>query len=752
MKSESERDIISIIYVYYDTPEEIVDSLRSIPKAAGSVKYEIIVVDNNSPIPLPKRASSFSKVKVIANTENIGFGAAINQAVRLAKGKFLLLVNPDATFFPGAITRLYFRLIKDKTIGVIGPKIISVDGKILDSISLPPLLPNALVIFSYLKKIWPFKLVEERHHLRSLDRGKEHVVPVVSGACMYLRKDVFEKVNGFDKKFFMYFEEADLCIRIQNSGFKNLYYPFAMLKHLVGRSTDNKAWIKKTFESSRFAFFQKHHGRFPAILGELFLRYFTLNILLLLLLLLLSSFLMLYRLGELMMFFGDFGRDYLTARDAILHSEIPLIGITSSVTWLHQGPLSVWFVALIFILTAFNPIAPAYLYAFFGVLTTLLIYKAGEKMFNKTSGFLAALFFTTSPLILANLRIPYHTAPIPLFSIIFMFFLLKFLKDGKYIFILGFSLGILLLLELSNAVLLFVLAVFYVILRPRIKRKNIFLGLFGLATGSAPFILYDITHRFTQTVGFAFWVANRIRLFFGLTFSGASTTASIPSALVTIWGQIRRMIYPQDEVIVSVVLLIVLFMFISKKLEFRQPMKKGLFVCIVWVVVSLLGFAVHAAPGTAYFPLIFVPIALLIGYSFYTLGKRWKPLYLFFAILIVSNGFYTLHNQYFLDTQSFLGSKAKGWEYGIGEAFSERQKMADFIVKDAKGKPLQIKGGGFLRKFSSSVDNYKYLVWYGGGNESNSPAATYTIYQRKEDIPKARRVIYTNSFTYVTKD
>lgn len=751
MKSEKKKATISIIYIYYNTPKEIVDSLRSISKAARNSDYEIIVVDNNSPMPIPQSVSSLSKLKVIKNKENIGFGAAINQATRIANGAFLLFVNPDTTFFPGAIRSLYSRLKNDKAIGVIGPKILGADGRVLDSISLPPFLPNALVIFSFLKKFWPFQLIDEKYHLRSLDRDTEHRVPVVSGACMLMRREVFNKVKGFDKKFFMYFEEADLCIRIQKLGLKNLYYPEAQLTHLVGRSSDDKQWIKKVFELSRFNFFKKYHGRFFAILGELFLRYFTINNLLLLLLLLASSFLMFYRLGELMMFFGDFGRDYLAARDAILNGELPLVGITSSVTWLHQGPLSVWFIALSLIIARFNPIAPAYLYALFGVITTLLIYKVGEILFNKTTGFFSALFFMTSPLVLINLRIPYHTAPIPLFSVLFLFFLWKFLKEGKYVFMLGLMLGLLLLLELSNAVLFFVLGVLYVLLRPKVSRKDIFSGVLGLLVGVAPFILYDITHRFTQTVGFALWVINRIRLFFGLTLSGTSTTASVPSALETIWGQIRRMIYPQDEVIVIAVLVIVLWLLFIRRAEYKK-VATGLSLCVAWVVISLLGFAIHAAPGTAYFPLLFVPAALLIGYCFSTLGKKWKPLYLFLAILVVSNASYALNNQFFLDTKSFRGSKAKGWDYGLGEAFSERQKVARFIVSDAAGMPLQINRGGFLREFPSSVDNYNYLIWLEGGRESKSAVVIYTIYQSKKDVPKKERVIYTNSFAYVTKD
>lgn len=750
MKSEKKKITLSIIYVYYNTPKELVDSLKSLPKAALKLPYEIIIVDNNSPRPIPRNVFSQSETTVIKNKENKGFGAAINQAARIAAGTFLLFINPDTVLFPGSIASLHSRLEKDETIGVIGPKVLGADGRTLDSISLPPILPNALVIFTFLKKLWPFRMIERRYHLRHLDRDKEQEVPVVSGVCMFMRKEVFRNVKGFDKKFFMYFEEADLCIRIQRLGLKNLYYPQAQLTHLVGRSTDDKQWIQKVFESSRYTFFKKYHGTFIATSGELLLRLFTVNNVLLISLLMISSFLMFYRLGELMMFFGDFGRDYLAARDGILSGELPLVGITSSVTWLHQGPLSVWFIALSLIVARFNPIAPAYLYALFGVITTLLIYKAGELLFNKATGFFAALLFTTSPLVLINLRIPYHTAPIPLFSVLFLFFLWNYLKDRRYVFLLGLTFGLLLLLELSNAVLFFVLGALFFLVKLKMRRREILKGASGFLVGVAPFIIYDITHGFTQTVGFALWVINRIRLFFGLTLSGASTTASVPSAFETIWGQIRRMIYPQDNIIVISVLFIVVYLLFIKRGEYGRVIT-GLSLCLTWVIVSLFGFAVHAAPGTAYFPLIFIPAALLLGYSFSALGEKWKPLYLFLAILVFSNVFYVVSNQYFLDTKAFQGSKAKGWDYGLGEAFSERKKVASFIVNDANGAPLQIKGGGFLKEFPSSVDNYKYLIWLLGGTESEDAISTYVIYQSKNDVPKGKKVIYTNSFAYVTK-
>ncbi|MBI2443480.1 MAG: glycosyltransferase [Candidatus Levybacteria bacterium] len=746
------RPLISIISIYYNTPHEILDSLASIASAVKGCTYEIIIVDNNSPLPLPKKVSSFSKVRVLSNRENIGFGAAINQAVKKSRGEYLLLLNPDTVCFPQAVTKMYKRIKRDKRLGIIGPKVLDKNGNVLDTISNPPYLPSALVIFSLLKHLWPFRSIEENYHLRNLDRDREHFVPVIGGACMFLRKDVFERAEGFDKRFFMYFEEADLSLRVQKLGLRNVYFPQAKVTHFVGRSSSDSAWIQRVFERSRYLFFNKYHGFSKAILTELFLRSFTFASISLLLLLSLSSFLIFYRLDELMMFFGDFGRDYLTARDAILHSNIPLVGITSSVTWLHQGPLSVWFIALSFLGTDFNPLAPVYLYGFFSVITTYAIYRLGGLMFTKTAGLLAALFFTTSPLVLVNARIPYHTSPIPLFSAIFLLFLWVFIKKRKFIFFLGLSLGLLLLLELSNAVLFFVLGALYVLYRPSLTRREVVWGIAGFGFGIAAFILYDITHNFVQTGGFFLWIANRIRLFFGLTLSGASTTANIPAALLTVWNEIRRFVYPQDIWTVIVVLILVVSLVLVKRIGYYERFSNGLLLCVVWLCLALVGFIIHAAPGTAYFPLIFVPFSLIVGSAFYEVGKRSSLMYIVFFAIVAANAFYTVKNQYFLDTKTFHGSDAYGWDYGLGEAFVERQKTVDFILGDVKGEPMQIRGGGFLREFESSVDNYKYLLWQKGGVVDEGSARIYTLYQEREEVPRDAKMLYTNSFVYVTKN
>ena len=267
--------------------------------------------------------------------------------------------------------------------------------------------------------------------MQNVNRNREQSVSVISGACMAMRKKVFEEVGGFDERFFMYFEETDLCLRVKKMQLSVKYFPSASIYHTVGASSRDKDKIESRYTESRYRYLKKYYGKWNALVVEGFLRLTTSNTLLLLSIVGLSLFLNLYRIDQRMLFIGDFGRDYLAARDLLLFHKIPLVGIQSSVVWLHQGPLSIYFIALALAVGKFNPIAPAVLYGVMGVGATLLTYFIGTKLFARPVGFLASLFYATSPLIVISARMPYHTSSIPLFSGIFFLTLFYILKGRR---------------------------------------------------------------------------------------------------------------------------------------------------------------------------------------------------------------------------------------------------------------------------------------------------------------------------------
>jgi GT2 family glycosyltransferase len=262
-----ENPDISIIFVYFETPKEIINALRSIKKAVGNYSYEVIIVDNYSLKPLPKDISKLDVI-TIRNKSNVGYGKALNQGAKLAKGKYLLLSNPDVEFKQNSISLMVDKLGQDKSVGIIGPQFLDSKNNIQMVGSGMPLMPQALFIFSFLSEIFPENYFSDKYYLFDFDRKTEKEIPALCGACFLIRKTVFEKIKGFDERFFMYFEEADICKRISTAGFKILYYPKAKVVHLIGKSSENKAGIQKIFEESRYKFFKKYQNIIIAILGE----------------------------------------------------------------------------------------------------------------------------------------------------------------------------------------------------------------------------------------------------------------------------------------------------------------------------------------------------------------------------------------------------------------------------------------------------------------------------------------------------
>lgn len=743
---------LSIIYAYFNTPKELLGSVRSIPSAAGNISYEVIIVDNKSTKLLSGKIQEFNFVRIVKNERNFGYGKALNVGAKLAKGKILLLVNPDTIFEKKSIYILYSELLKNNKAGICSPQLLSEKGTVLQNISLFPTFFKSIIIFSFLRSLSVFKKIIDGYYMKGFSENTSFMVETVGGACLMIRKSIFQKIKGFDERFFLYFEEDDLCFRVRKEGYEIIHQPKARVVHLVARSQGDKEKIELLFEESRLKFFVKYFGLLRGFLLEIILRLLKRSSIILSLILVFSLFLNLYRINSEMMFIGDMGRDLLVARDMVINGNIPLVGIPSSVAWLHQGPLSIYIIGLALIMGKFNPVAPAIAYALLGALATFFIYKLGKLYFNRKVGLISSLFFATSPLILVNERMPYHTAPIPFFSILFFYILFKILSGSvRLLPVLLLLLGLLLQLELSNVVLIFILIIVSLLFRPAFSIRTKILGLVSFLLGILPFLLYDISHKFIQTGGFFLWVLNRTRLFFGLTQSGNSTFAHLPSAIQTITDQIVGILFPASPWIALSLVFLAIIVVYGRKVEVFNLKNKGLVLLLVWVIVSLIGYSVHAAPGTAYFPLIFGGISILISYSIFIFSKRFSVIYLAFIFLCFFNGFYTVSNNYFLNTESGIHTLPPS-SYNFGPSFTVREEVADFIIADAKGGSIQLKRGGFLSTVKTGIDNYTYLILWKKGNLSESGTIAYTIYDGKKDIKNLNSIVYHNQYVWVTKN
>ena len=144
---------VSVIYVYYNTPEALVASIDSVINTTKGLKVQIIVVDNNSPKRVPREVLEVKGVSVIAN-KNVGYGAGMNKGVTVAKSKKLILVNPDTIFHRNAISLLVSKM-DDEKIGVIGPQMVDENGSILPTISGKATLLSVLFTNSFFNKLFP---------------------------------------------------------------------------------------------------------------------------------------------------------------------------------------------------------------------------------------------------------------------------------------------------------------------------------------------------------------------------------------------------------------------------------------------------------------------------------------------------------------------------------------------------------------------------------------------------------------------
>ncbi len=261
---------LSVIIVNYNVKYFLQLCLLSVESAMKGIDAEVFVVDNNSSDgSVEMLQETFPWVKLIANSNNAGFGAANNQAILLARGKYILLQNPDTIVAEDTYTRIIDFMELKPEAGGLGVKMIDGVGKFLPESKRG--LPTPEVAFYKifgLSVVFPKSKIFGKYHLGFLDNREIHAVDVLSGAFMLIRKDVIDKIGVFDEQFFMYGEDIDLSYRISEAGYKNYYYPGTTIIHYKGESTKKgslnyvfvfyKAMIifaKKHFASQKAALF-----------------------------------------------------------------------------------------------------------------------------------------------------------------------------------------------------------------------------------------------------------------------------------------------------------------------------------------------------------------------------------------------------------------------------------------------------------------------------------------------------------------
>ncbi|MCX8105120.1 MAG: glycosyltransferase [Ignavibacterium album] len=252
---------LSIIIVNYNVKEYLKNLLHSIKKASQNLSTEIFVVDNASDDgSVEMIREKFPEVKLIANEKNLGFGKANNLALKEANGKFLLLINPDTLVAEDTFSKLIEFFESHPDAGMVGCKILNPDGTL--QLACRRSFPGPWTSFTKvtgLSSLFPKSKLFARYNLTYLDENQTYEVDAISGSFMMMRKEVYDKVGGFDEQFFMYGEDLDLCYRIQKAGYKIYYVHSTQIIHYKGESTKRSSLDEtKVFYDAMHLFVKKH--------------------------------------------------------------------------------------------------------------------------------------------------------------------------------------------------------------------------------------------------------------------------------------------------------------------------------------------------------------------------------------------------------------------------------------------------------------------------------------------------------------
>ena len=261
---------LSIVVVSWNVQELLSRCLRSVLDGSKSSApdAEVIVVDNGSTDGSAHMVrTEFPHICLIANADNRGFPAANNQGIAIAKGRYVLLLNPDTEVVADALAVMVSYADAHPDVGVVGPRLLNPDGSVQPSRRRFPTLTTAFFESTWLERYAPRRLLE-RYYV--LDQPDDATLSVdwVDGSALMARREAVEQVGLMDEGFFMYSEELDWCRRFRGAGWRVVYLPTARVIHHKGKSSEQVAAACHThFQTSKIRYFRKHHS--PAAAGAL---------------------------------------------------------------------------------------------------------------------------------------------------------------------------------------------------------------------------------------------------------------------------------------------------------------------------------------------------------------------------------------------------------------------------------------------------------------------------------------------------
>lgn len=653
---------ISILFVHYAATQELYQCIESLKRV--TLPHEIIVVDNHQDIKVKQELNRrFPSVKYIRSPGDIGFGAGNNMGAPHAQGDYIFILNEDTIVHPQAIEKLSAYLDVHQDVAISAPMLIDQSNRRYPHVGTMGLNPlTAIMSNSIIHSLWPRNPVAKKYWVHTKDLIQPKEVETIPGTAFMIRSEVFKKVGGFDENFFLYYEEFDLCKRIRALGHKIVLIPEAEVMHYWGVSTAKTPGIRQIFNQSRRYYFQKHYGKLAMILVEI-ISSIDKYILSLIGVVGIGAVLRLFLLNSLMMFIGDQAWFYLSARDALLQGTFPVTGITSSVTWLHQGPLYTYFLIPSLAISGFHPVAPAVITSFLGIVTIVLTYLVARLWNNKFTSVITASIAALSPLAIIHARMPYHTSVIPFFFATFILLVAR-----KKYFLAFLFLGFLYQLELAS-IIIWPPMLFYLVWQRYHPR---FRDALAFALGILPLIIAGPV----QTAGVFIWTLYRLFI-----QGGQQSNTQLYIDLIS------RSFLPYFPVASLSFLLVAILFSIFRFHKWH-----------VWFYFPFVAMGINRTGSEAYFTILLVPLFLILGKFLAYFPKRFVVSFLIFMAVV---------NSYYLISQNYLLK-----EDVYGPPLSERIHVSKKILSQTAYPNLTIRMTGVGSEFDSADDPYQYLLWW----------------------------------------
>jgi len=263
---------VSIIITYYSDKKKLFDTIESV--LHNKPKYaELIIIDNSESDTISDLKNN-NKLIYIKSSKNGGYGAGNNLGAANARGEYLFFLNPDTRITNKTIPNLVQFFKNTKKVGIVAPNLVDPKGNLFPQLGSNELGPiSGMIALSFVNTVFPDNSISRNYWLTDQDMTVDREVKVVPGSAFMIKKTIFKELHGFDEKFFLFFEESDICRRVRDLGYKIFFTAKSEVVHIWKfDNREESPILKKHFVHSRFYYFRKHYGLLWAITVEIFTR------------------------------------------------------------------------------------------------------------------------------------------------------------------------------------------------------------------------------------------------------------------------------------------------------------------------------------------------------------------------------------------------------------------------------------------------------------------------------------------------